>query len=211
MKQITEARFLKDVAAHQMTVLRDGGIYRHLKFKAAKDNWNQWFELVTWPGSLLIGGDMGTWSFSRIEDMFQFFRRPDGDLNPDYWAEKLEACSRIDGDCKTFCARTFKAAVIESLDNYSLEEAERQKIEQAIRDDVFLDEEDETVLRRELSDFKHGDFELSETWEITGRVWGYRFLWCLYAIVWGIQQYDYREDRSSSPKLSREPEAGAQG
>ena len=66
--------FLKDVKNHGMEVRRDDGLYRHLIFRAPKDSWHQWFEVVTWPGSLAINGDMGSWCFSRIEDMFEFFR-----------------------------------------------------------------------------------------------------------------------------------------
>ncbi len=44
--------------------------------------------------------------------------------------------------------------------------------------------------RRMLAEFEHGDFKLSDTWEISGREYTFHFLWCLHAIVWAIQQYD---------------------
>ena len=41
---------------------------------------------------------MGTWVFSRTEDMFSFFRvhqdRPGYGINPSYWAEKVIARDR---------------------------------------------------------------------------------------------------------------------
>lgn len=90
-------RFAADVAQHQMTVLRDDGLYRHLQFvrvapspKTGKPERSSfyWFELVTWPGHLAVTGDCGTYVFARIEDMFEFFR---GDrINPGYWAEKVQ-------------------------------------------------------------------------------------------------------------------------
>lgn len=33
MSECTEERFLKDVAQHEMTVLRDDGVSRHLRFQ----------------------------------------------------------------------------------------------------------------------------------------------------------------------------------
>src|ERR1035438_10338294 len=65
--------FLADVAEHAMAVMQDNGVYRHLRFRKPGSS-NMWFDLITWPGSLVISGDMGTWAFSRVEDMFAFFR-----------------------------------------------------------------------------------------------------------------------------------------
>jgi hypothetical protein len=75
VKEITEEVFLKDVEKHEMKVLLDNGLYRHLRFAATGQySWNQWFEIITWPGKLAYSGDMGTYVFERIEDMFEFFR-----------------------------------------------------------------------------------------------------------------------------------------
>lgn len=71
--ECTEERFLKDVAKHEMTVIRDDGINRHLRFKNPNDS-SYWFDLITWPGTLCIDGDCGTYVFKRTPDMFQFFR-----------------------------------------------------------------------------------------------------------------------------------------
>lgn len=86
--------FTKDISTHAMTVLLYNGLYRHAKFKKPTDSWHHWFEIITWPGCLTINGDMGTWTFSRIEDMFSFFRCRNGlSINPAYWAEKLQSGS----------------------------------------------------------------------------------------------------------------------
>jgi hypothetical protein len=45
----TEDKFLVDVKAHQMTILRDDGVYRHLRFAKPRTN-NQRFDLVTTEG-----------------------------------------------------------------------------------------------------------------------------------------------------------------
>lgn len=84
--------FRVDTARHQMTVLRDDGLYRHLRFGNERGVGEYWFELVTWPGALTISGDMGGYTFRRVEDMFTFFRgsRHYSGINPGYWSEKLD-------------------------------------------------------------------------------------------------------------------------
>ena len=89
-REPTKEVFLKDVENHKLEIKLDSGIYRHLRFSAKRDN-NLWFELLTWPGCLVINGDMGTWTFSRIDDIRFFRADAPGELkiNERYWAEKL--------------------------------------------------------------------------------------------------------------------------
>jgi hypothetical protein len=88
---ITE-RFLRDVARHEMTIVRDDGLYRHVRFRNPSSI-EMHFDLVTWPGYLAYTGDMGAYVFQRTRDMFDFFRRADHSYQIDlhYWAEKCEA------------------------------------------------------------------------------------------------------------------------
>jgi hypothetical protein len=130
-------RFLSDVATHEMTVVADEGNVRHLLFKAP-DTVTQYFNLTTWPDHLCISGDMGTYVFSRLEDMFDFFR--ENKINPGYWHEKVKA------DCTFFGSRKGK--------NYT-----------------------------------------------------FSFIWCLYAIVWGIRKYDEFKasaDKTASDKTEKQ-------
>lgn len=99
-EQIKE-QFEKDTANHSMEILKDDGLYRHLKF--TKDGSSVYrFDIITWPGYLAVAGDMGEWVFSRIPDMFEFFIMDERDwnykhiINPGYWSEKLQAA-----DCRT--------------------------------------------------------------------------------------------------------------
>ena len=73
MKTCTEQIFLRDISMHQMSVLRDDGVNRHIRFKTPGTN-SMYFDIITWPGFLCYTGDMGTYVFRRLEDMFQFFR-----------------------------------------------------------------------------------------------------------------------------------------
>lgn len=109
---ITEVadRFARETKNHTMTVLRDDGLYRHLRFKAP-DNGFYWFDLITWPGYLTFVGDGEGYVFTRIEDMFGFFRG--SRINPQYWAEKV-----VDGRgrLKTYSEERFRQLVTEHLD-----------------------------------------------------------------------------------------------
>ena len=85
-------RFMEDTAHHKMEVLIDNGLYRHLKFTNNGSSIYR-FDIHTWPGFLCVCGDMGTYVFQRLDDMFEFFRSTDATLriNPHYWAEKCQA------------------------------------------------------------------------------------------------------------------------
>lgn len=132
MREPSVEVFLKDVSDHKMEIALDSGTYRHLKFKQSNNSWNMHYSLVTWPGYLCICGDMGTWTFARLPDMFDFFRSPrEMAINPSYWAEKLQNGTG-GGKCN---AKKFE----------------------------------------------------------------YQFIWCLYAIVWGIQKYDMA--KSATPDI----------
>ena len=38
--------------------------------------------------------------------------------------------------------------------------------------------------------FEHEGFQFHDSWEWDNTSYTFRFLWCLYAITWGIRQYD---------------------
>ncbi len=124
--QCTEGRFLKDTVSHAMTVIRDDGIHRHLEFRKPRPAGSEyWFQLITYPGELVITGDMGTYVFRRLEDMFEFFRidrkdwsfNKDGlSINPCYWSEKLQAMPAK--GCEEFSEERFNANVKEAFDNW---------------------------------------------------------------------------------------------
>src|ERR1039457_99476 len=80
-------RFERDTAEHEMTVIHDDGLYRHLRFQKP-GSWIYGYDIVTWPGYLAITGDAGEYMFARLPDMFEFFAGNDR-INPQYWAEKL--------------------------------------------------------------------------------------------------------------------------
>ena len=200
MTQCTAEVFLKDVARHAMNVQLDSGLHRHLRFQELQ-NWNHWFELVTWPGNLCIRGDMGTWVFSRVDDMFKFFRN-NGELkiNPSYWSEKIEnGVSGGSTESKEFSPDVFREEVMGSLDGWDLSPEDLKEVTEALEDEVFTDEDGsygQSEHYRKLYEFDHKgvqfDCEIPQ-----GLQYRFHFLWCLYAIVWGIQQYDALRAASS--------------
>lgn len=186
MSEPTEESFLKDVANHSLIVYRNDGIYRHIRFKA--DSFNMMFELITWPGYLCYTGDMGTYVFRRMDDMFAFFRsfRAELRINPDYWSEKLESIDRH-SDFRKFSQQKFKEAVYRFLDNSECSDEMRKAVEQ----DVNLNADNEYEARTSVSDFEYGGLNpFSDFCEADLREYTYRFRWCCYAIAWGIRVYD---------------------
>jgi hypothetical protein len=193
-----------------MKVLLDNGIYRHLHFKNSDPKWgfNQWFEIVTWPGYLSYSGDMGCFVFSRLTDMFEFFRhsplneRESLYINIDYWAEKLEAVDRLGGrtpGAEAFSAEKAEARIHEEvnqwIEDYSLSKKEQTELRVEIQNEVLWALNDsESELYRALREFsyeiKDEKLEFQDSWEWDLKEYTGRFIWCCYALAWGIRQYD---------------------
>ena len=194
----TAEEFLREVAFHTMIVKRDDGIYRHLSFRNAPPNsWNMWFELVTWPGVLTIHGDMGTWTFSRLQDMFEFFRDDKLRINRSYWAEKLQHGNYGGRDgARVFSEDLFREQLLERLTTCSnLESDDLKAVTEELREDV-LTQDGKYDLMIAARDFHcripstGGKFRFDPCDLPDGKEYAYHFVWCLYAIVWGIQRYD---------------------
>jgi hypothetical protein len=209
-REITEEVFLKDVAHHEMKVLMDNGLYRHLRFQAkGKYSWNQWFDIVTWPGRLVYTGDMGTYVFARLEDMFEFFRTHPSEskglyINTGYWGEKLQAVDRCGRACDfmEFSPERLKNrvedAIKEWVEEFPLEfesspeeeSAAKAKFEkelrEAIKEDIYSYLDDgEHEAQRALNDFS---FE-PEVGRFVSKPRPYRFsdTW-----EWDMQEYTGR-------------------
>lgn len=195
-------RFLKNVAHHQMKIKLDQGSHRHLVFRNPKCSFD-WFEIVTWPGSLVITGDMGTYVFSRTEDMFRFFRGHE-EPNLGYWAEKVQAGASGGKSCvKEFSIRIFKERVIEELRETDLDDlpgGSRAKILRALREEVFAPLEDYDSTHEEahrlLSEFEYeGDQVFPDSFEMDFTEYTTHFQWCCWAIIWAIGKYDTAKDQ----------------
>ena len=186
---------MKCVEKHEMEVLLDNGVYRHLRF-AAPGTGIQHFHLATFPGRLVYCGDMGSFLFERTTDMFGFFRRPDRGIHLAYWAEKVAAHDR-DGVCKFSIdrAKNIVKEIVTEQAGY-LDAAQQAKIDKELGlllGEIDTDTNDIGDVMRVASNFDSdvidGDW-FSELWDCSTSEYTYRFQWACYAIAWGIEQYD---------------------
>ena len=189
-RQLDATQFLADVVNHKITIKLDTKPYRHLIFQKPQNS-NMWFDLITWPGYLTICGDMGTWTFARVPDMFTFFRSENLRINKDYWAEKLHHGVHGGRDgAKVFDEDLFRKRLVDQLtEHYGLEGDQLRDVSDALRNEVLLQDGKYDLLIA-ARDFKHGNFRFDTCELPDGKEYAYHFVWCLYAIVWGIQQYD---------------------
>lgn len=182
-----KVRFQGDTAEHQMTILHDEGLYRSVRF-AKPDTGQYAYTLTTWPGHLCISGDMGATVFSRLSDMFEFFRART--INAPYWAEKVVAGQQI----QAYSEDVFRASVLDhAKDVADIFETDRAKTEflDAVKRDILSSHDlgDERIARDLLDEFEWNNTRFTDTWEWDFTAYTYRFLWQLHAIRTGVQEY----------------------
>jgi hypothetical protein len=192
----TSADGTQSIRAHEMTVLHDDGLYRHLRFRSP-DSGFYWFDLITWPGNLTINGDAGTYTFARVTDMFEFFRGERG-INPGYWAEKVPSETRT----KVYSEDKFRQHVFEYAADAIRQGNAPKGLALAVRRQILENEEIyyEDGARQALDAFEHGacGWRFVDTWEWDLSDYEWSFLWCCHAIQWGIAQYDARNSALSA-------------
>ncbi|WP_349609071.1 hypothetical protein [Cupriavidus sp. DF5525] len=221
----TQERFERDVAEHQMTVLHEDGVYRHIRFRRP-DSSSMHFDLITYPGYLVYSGDMGCYVFSRLRDMFEFFRtdRLHGKdpsklyINRGYWSEKLQAVdgNRRNGSATEFSEEKFRRVINEYRLNWirdgrdSLTKDQRRELWEAVDDDVlrYLDDGEHAAYQhaQEFSwsvkpDGRRHTYAFEDLWEHDFTEYTFHFTWCCYAIAWAIRQYDAVMSAKSLPTV----------
>lgn len=137
------AGFLRNTERHRLTVINDNGLDRHLHVGAPGTGIWAW-RVITWPHYLTTVGDVADgYTFSRIDDMLDFFDRAghtdyfsDGAPSIDfrYWAEKL---SRGGRDVREYSETAFIDTVRTTLEqegDMSLEaQAEHETLTEVTR------------------------------------------------------------------------------
>jgi hypothetical protein len=174
--QSARKSFIESSGDRSLTIINESGLYRHIKCHKAGTGC-MGFSITTWPGYLAISGDMGCYVFARIPDMFEFFRGGyHGNINEGYWAEKVQAADKNDG------LREFD------------EDAAREWVSQRVKDcgdeEINVDRinYDDGMIRFFDSLPKHDAF--TDAWDNNFERYTFRYLWCCYAIVWAIKEYD---------------------
>ncbi|WP_321943001.1 hypothetical protein [Paraburkholderia tropica] len=209
-----QQRFERDVAQHTMTVIRDDGVDRHIKFRG-NDGSAYWFEILTWPGALCIRGDCGTYVFSRLTDMFEFFRHDRGGdasklyINPGYWCEKLQAVNSNgygNGSAKRFSGDQFRQRVEERvkdhLEGEDTTDERRADLLCNIRDEIleYVCDGGGQVAFHLLYQFHDNDFpDLFVDCDWNCDEYEFGFMWNLYAIAWAIRTYDRERNPDVTP------------
>lgn len=219
----TEASFLRDVKDHVLEVIRDDGVYRHIRLRKPHTSCYH-FDLITWPGYLCYCGDMGTYVFERATDMFGFFRSHRRDfperglpINPRYWSEKLVSTdcngqhpgSAIEFDPEKFTRviNEYRISWMRSLKQRGATKAQRRDLWEEVDHGILgvLDSSDRAQIaaydfvstvkvRRHGDGWAPHDFEYEysfvDLFEHHFTRYTTHFIWCCYALAWGIQKYD---------------------
>jgi hypothetical protein len=214
----TETEFLADVAGHEMSILREDGVDRHVRFAIPGSSVYR-FDLITWPGVLCYTGDMGTFVFSRTRDMFEFFRtdRKHQELrgrqlviNLGYWSEKLIAVngSRDGGKAKEFDDDKFRKVINEYRVKWmrgahrqgTLDKEERRSLWESVDEEVLRPLEDggdrgiyaayDFCHRKPGRDHRGPTWQFDDLFEHDFTEYTHTFVWCCYALAYGIQKYD---------------------
>ena len=198
MNDIAE-RFKNSVIGHEMIVMQNDGLHRHLTFKSPRTFYNH-FHITTWPGYLAISGDVGCYVFARLPDMFRFFRG-DG-INPSYWSEKLQSCDRC--GVKEFSEKLFHDAIKSDFDQWSFDDDDQKaRAWEALQEsDLAEDNSPESweAAVRAAMDYKCPvtGSRFNDFWDHTLQDYTFRFLWCCHAIRWAIAEVDRRRTKSDS-------------
>jgi hypothetical protein len=200
-KDFTSERFYLDLNNHKMTIIRDEGFYRHIRFSKPNSN-EMYFELTTWPGYLCFSGDMGCYVFQRINDMFNFFHTTR--VNIPYWSEKLEAYDRMCGFEK-FDAEKLVEQILEQFEEWEFEDMSVQTDARLDLNDLIADIKDCEYLEEAanlLDDYKSiedHEFDFSDGYNAES--YTYHFIWCLHAICWGVNKYFETKGTANEPSL----------
>lgn len=188
--------FNGNTAEHVMSVLHDDGLYRHLRFSKPGTSIYR-FDLITWPGYLTITGDLGTYTFARLEDMLDFFT---GYINSGYWAEKLKnGVSGGNRSVEEHDPEAFRAWVIRDFWEYSreLEPKDARHWWESLRSEVlegFVDLYSQRGCLDALSDVNAPEGHYQEAYEVDWTRYPVQFELCLAGIVTGIRTYRAQQE-----------------
>jgi hypothetical protein len=181
-------------SGHQMTVLHEDGLYRHLRFEGTADSaFGRYpFELITWPYNLVVKAG---WTFhfdiDATPDMLDLFRRTalKGQINPGYWQEKVRAGrDEIEGFDPNLFEQQVKRYVVHSIREGEAPRGIGAEVTREIFEmgDIF----DESSARAALADFRYKGWDFGDLpeWDFSDFTPG--FLHCCHAIRHGIDLWD---------------------
>lgn len=188
-------QFIGEIGEHQMQVLHDEGLYRHLRFKAPGTMiWH--FDLITWPGYLAFVGDVGRgYVFHREPDMLRFFDhgQPLGHINADYWAEKLTGGRE---SVRRFSEDRFTEYVNARVQDWCIDLADEDaaRLRSQVSEEVLDYACDQRLALDALAGFtfdgKHLELEMDSR---SFTDYDHHFVLALHALLWGAIVYHASE------------------
>lgn len=216
-KQIEDrARFLRDTRGHQMTIRQDDGLYRHISVGKPNDRAYH-FNITTFPGYLVFTGDMGSFVFSRLRDMFDFMSinwdKGTPTIDYRYWAEKAEAQDTRTGGCTEYDHDALERAVKRNWRAYQKEEPDfscmtkhqQRTVSLDFKWDVLdaLDGSDESENFKTIMGWTYYDQNMCRQVSPFDDFWDYgsfkrhtfHFKWACWAIASTIRDYKRGGDR----------------
>ena len=194
MSQLTLEKFLKDVSGHEMQVIRDDGVYRHIRFSSPLKYSPVFFELVTWPGHLCYWSNMGTYMFSGFDDMLELF----SSYNKYHWADYC-AAEGLQSRAWEFDDEEFikevKGHYQEWVDDHHrrITGVDAQELWREIETSVLSGGGKEMLSAAQRFSYAVDysvEFTFNHLFEGTFERPTWRFEWCCQAIAWGLKQYD---------------------
>lgn len=210
--QCSLERFLKDIQDHEMNIIRDEGLYRHIRYKRP-GSMSYYYDLITWKGHLCITGDMGTYVFSRIEDMFEFFVDEEDlgnnklTINPYYWQQKVLSESRFGDGVEEFSSELFEENIKRHFELYFEDEGDediKKETWEAIKNEILYYTDDHSYfLYDRVFNFEYKGFQFDDFWETNNKVYTFHYIWICYAIVWGIKKYFKEKKNKRSLQLDK--------
>jgi hypothetical protein len=128
--------------------------------------------------------------------MFKFFRANGSlDINPSYWGEKLQSIGTNAGYTE-FDPDAFKDAVMDYYSNWldwcDANDDEKKELFDSIQLSILsrLDE-GKDIAYAAISDFENTQgFSFGDFYACDYDTYTPLYIWSLYAIVWGINEYD---------------------
>ncbi len=154
------------------------GLHRHYKCRKPGTGFG-WFDVTTWPGSLCIAGDMGTYVFRRTADMIPFVRSSWKSFS--YMAEKCESVDRCTG-LKQFYYELVTEWVADELRSIDQSKQENARAVEWLRD---MQRSEDNIAEYTPEEIWKGAYLNDVTEEPPTFEWySFAFLWNLHALGW---------------------------
>lgn len=185
-------RFAHDTSGHEMTVLHNDGLYRHLRFTNPERGSFDAFELITWPYNLVVKtGRTFHFDIDATPDMFDLFRKTafSGEINPGYWSEKVRAGrDEIEDFSEELFEQQVKEHVVAAIRSGEAPRGLGREVTRDIFEWGYITHE--AGARAELEAFSYERWTFGETWEWRFDDYTPGFLWSCFAIRYGIDLHD---------------------